>query len=92
MERQIVPAFFLSSLHVPAEDGEDDAGVAHDGEERDGAEAGSSRVRWRKGIYGGSGSSISVPSHIGQENVKGIPALERYLSGNKRRARAPLLQ
>ena len=47
VERQIVPAFFLSSLHVPAEDGEDDAGVAHDGEERDGAEAG--RVEWGGG-------------------------------------------
>ena len=27
-----------SSLHVPAEDGEDDARVAHNGKERDGAE------------------------------------------------------
>ena len=38
MEQQFVLA--LAPLHVPAENGEDDAGVAHDGEERDGAEAG----------------------------------------------------
>ena len=36
MEQQIV----LAPLHVSAENGEDDAGVAHDGEECDGAEAG----------------------------------------------------
>ena len=42
-------ATVASPLHVPAEDGEDDAGVAGDGEEGDGAEE---RESW-VGVGGG---------------------------------------
>ena len=38
---------FVACLHVPAEDGEDDAGVSGDGEEGDGAEERELGRGWR---------------------------------------------
>ena len=54
---------FSSCLHVPAEDGEDDAGVSGDGEEGDGAEErelGRGWRRWRGHLC----RSISSPNIV----------------------------